>query len=158
MSNGRSVLIVEDSDKKFEAVSQCVKQAHFGCEVVRASTMVEAEKLILTRIWSLIVLDVSMDIAPSRYGPKVRGQANVGGLAIARKMFLLDKEAPTIIVTAFDSFTAPGAGASRSEILGFEEYLPSSLVACLRYNVDGWRRSMMEAVQKAIGHENSGCT
>lgn len=152
-----AILVVEDSDKKFEAIRECIVEACSSCRVERASTMTEAERRIISEQWSLVVLDISLDIAPSIQGAKGRGQANVGGLGIAQKMFLLDRESPTIIVTAFDSFTASNAGNGGNEILGFEEvcarakeYLPSSLIGCLQYNATNWKQEMVRSVKKVL--------
>lgn len=153
----KTVLVIEDSDPKFEDIRKCILDASDASVIHRASTMVEAEQRILNDVWDLVVLDISMDIAPSRYGAKGRGQANVGGLEVAQKMYLLEREAPTIIVTAFDSFTAANPGHGGSEVLGFEEvydrarlYLPTALVACLQYNAQNWKVEMIEAVKKVL--------
>ncbi len=153
----KEVFVVEDSDKKFEDIVKCINEAIIGSKITRAATMTEAERGIKHTDWDLIVLDISLDIAPSRHGSKGRGQANLGGLGIAQKMFLLNREAPTIIVTAFDSFTASNVNQGGSEILGFEEvqakassFLSLHLVACLRYNSRTWRVDMINAVRSAV--------
>lgn len=149
------VLIVEDSSGKLAAVRELVTLASHDAVIVEARTVVEAERQINAGGWDLVVLDISMDIAPSELGPRSRGQANIGGLAVAQKMFLLEKEAPTIILTAYDSFTTSVMGAKAREIVGFEEverrsseFLGSHLIACLQYNSESWREQMREAIMK----------
>lgn len=149
------VLIVEDSSGKLAAVRELVTLASPDAVIVEAPTVVEAERQISAGGWDLVVLDISMDIAPSKLGPRSRGQANIGGLAIAQKMFLLEKEAPTIILTAYDSFTTSAMGATAREIVGFEEVqrrsselLGNHLIACLQYNSESWREQMSEAIMK----------
>ena len=115
------ILIVEDSSGKLAAVRDLVSLTRPDAVMVEARTVVEAERQIAVGGWDLVILDISMDIAPSELGPRSRGQANIGGLAIAQKMFLLEKEAPTIILTAYDSFATSAMGVSTREIVGFEE-------------------------------------
>lgn len=151
------ILIVEDSAGKKAAISEVVAAACSDAELFYAATVVEAERAIAKGGWALIVLDISMDIAPSELGAKSRGQANIGGLSIAQRMFLLEREAPTIIVTAFDSFAAPTMGAGVTEIVGFEEVeeraresLGANLIACLQYNSISWKVEMTSAIKKVF--------
>lgn len=151
------VLVVEDSDAKFDAIVETILSSVPGCDITRAATMIEADMQISDACWDLVVLDISMDIAPSLLGPRSRGQANIGGLGIAHRMFLLDREFPTVIVTAFDSFSSASTTDSSAEIIGFEEisakasqYLPSSLLGCLQYSSETWRSDLKIIVMKAL--------
>lgn len=151
------VLVVEDSDAKYEAISETILAASGECSITRAATMIEADSQITNAAWDLVVLDISMDIAPSVLGPRSRGQANIGGLGIAHRMFLLDREFPTVIVTAFDSFSSSNTADSTAEIIGFEEvsskaaqYLPNSLLGCLQYSSQTWRHELQVIVRKTF--------
>ena len=152
----RRVLIVEDSESKYSAILELVRDVCPKCEIARAATVIEAEAAVTEQKWDLVVLDISMDIAPSRLGHRSRGQANIGGLGIAQKMFLLNCESPTIIVTAFDSFSTATMGGS-GEIVDFDEvrrralqYLPDSLCACLQYNSPDWKELFRVTAQGAL--------
>lgn len=149
-----NVLIVEDSAGKLGAIRSILDAVCPGVSITHAATMIEAERAIERPDWSLVVLDISMDIAPSQLGPRSRGQANIGGLSIAQRMFLLEMECPTIIVTAFDSFSASGNASSIAEIVGFEEvrtraegFLGSNLIGCYQYNSTTWREEMASVVK-----------
>ncbi|RYX80184.1 response regulator [bacterium] len=151
------VLVVEDSDAKFDAIVETVTSTVPGCDITRAATMIEADTQISDACWDLVILDISMDIAPSVLGPRSRGQANIGGLGIAHRMFLLDREFPTVIVTAFDSFSSASTADSTAEIIGFEEirskashYLPTSLLGCLQYSSATWRSELKMIVGEAL--------
>jgi len=108
--------------------------------VVRAKTVVEAADLIREGRWKLLILDISMDIAPGS-GATVRdGHANLGGLDILEQMYLLEKEMPTVIVTGFDYFvrTSSEEGTSDSHtLLDLERqaraWIGSDLLGCVRY-------------------------
>lgn len=147
------VLVVEDSAGKYTAIKGVLDSVRNDVEVTHAATMIEAERAIAQGGWDLVVLDISMDIAPSSLGPRSRGQANIGGLSIAQRMFLLENESPTIIVTAFDSFSASSSTNTSAEIVGFEEvkaraegFLGDSLLACFQYNSPSWKDEMAETV------------
>lgn len=155
---GENVLIIEDSDVKYKAVFDVIVGAAPAANVTRASTVIEAESQIERIYWDLVILDISMDIAPSALGPRSRGQANIGGLGVAQRMFLLEREAPTIILTAFDSFSAPTIGHGDTEIVGFEEirrrakeFLPASLLGCLQYSSSTWKEEMRSMTKSALG-------
>lgn len=152
-----NVLIVEDSDTKFDAIAEVVRGVVPRAALIRAPTMIDAERLVGEGSWWLVVLDISMDIAPSSLGPRSRGQANIGGLGIAQRMFLLEQEAPTIVVTAFDSFSASTMGHGLTEIVGFDEvrtraeqFLSNNLIACLQYSSPSWREEMKACLLRMI--------
>lgn len=149
------VLIVEDSEAKLTAIKGVLEATRCVVSVFTARTVVEAERAIEAQRWDFLILDISLDIAPSKLGPRSRGSANIGGLAIAQKMFLLECEVPTVIITAFDSFTTPGPGQSKGEILGFDEvkaraekFLPGALRATLQYADPNWRSRLADIVRE----------
>lgn len=151
------ILVIEDSDSKYQAISSVILSTGKTESVQRAATVLEAEREVAKRGWNLIVLDISLDIAPSRLGPRSRGQANLGGLGIAQRMFLLQQEAPTVILTAFDSFSTPTVGPGAAEIVGFDEvkiraekFLSQSLRGTLQYNSPSWRESLRDIVLSEI--------
>jgi CheY-like chemotaxis protein len=152
------VLIIEDSDSKFTAISKLVREVLPHAVLQRAATQVEAEGLLEREVWDLVCLDISLDIAPSSLGQRNRGQATIGGLNLAERMFLLEQEFPTIIVTAFDSFsTAEFGNQSNTEIMGFDQvvklahdFLPNHLIACLQYNSPAWKDDMLAGIKKAM--------
>ncbi|NNM74195.1 hypothetical protein [Enterovirga aerilata] len=72
--------------------------------------------------------------------------ANLGGMDIIERMFLMEQEIPTIIVTDFDYFPAGGQDASETEIisLGDLNSRASSLLGdyhlgTVRYGSSTWR-------------------
>jgi CheY-like chemotaxis protein len=153
------ILIVEDSDAKFgrlQALIGPVAQSINGvCE--RAATLTEAETRIDTGVWSLVVLDISLDIAKTTAGPKLGGHATLGGLNVATKMFLLEREVPTIIVTAFDMFQETGVELAGYNSLGLEdikrrasEMLGGAFLGCIRYGEPGWEDTLMALVREII--------
>jgi hypothetical protein len=122
--------------------------------IVRASTITEAEQKITEEEWSALILDISMDITASIAGPRLGGHATLGGLGIATKMFLLDREVPTIIVTAFDTFQDTVTEAAEYEVLGLEqierrarEILGSALIGCVRYGSASWEAELSSHIR-----------
>jgi hypothetical protein len=92
-----------------------------------------------------------MDITKSTAGPKLGGHATLGGLNIATKTFLLGREAPTIIVTAFDSFQETKAERGGYDALGLEDVerrardiLGSAFIGCVRYGDMNWEQQFIE--------------
>lgn len=160
MSNGTgawSVLIVEDSDAKYLKLEFVVRQCLGpSASVIRGATVNDAEEKLETKAWNLVLLDISMDITSSKKGPKLGGHATLGGLSIATKMFLLGREAPTIIVTAYDSFETIERGR-RQYSIGLEEIerraketLGNWLVGCVRYGNSSWE-NVLQSLIKGIG-------
>ena len=151
LENRIRILVVEDSDAKYlqlETLIRGVFHDALCCE--RAATITEAEVAIAADQWSAIILDISMNITKSAAGPKLGGHATLGGLGVATKMFLLGREMPTIIVTAFDTFQDTKAERGGYEVLGLEdiehrarETLGAAFVGCVRYGVSGWETRLI---------------
>ncbi len=151
-----TVLIVEDVDEKFQDVALVVA-GHFGdgVSIRRAATVIEAEELSVAQAWGLLVLDISMDIVASRSGRLQSGHASTGGLAILERMYLLGKETPTIVVTAFDAFRTNPTHREDDGILGLEdvsrksgELIGAKFLGAVRYGVSGWERQLLTLLMK----------
>jgi CheY-like chemotaxis protein len=140
-------------------VQEVAARSQPKAEIVRASTVAEAEKWIATEDWDIILLDVSMDIRSSQAAmAHTGGHANLGGLAIAQKMFLKRREFPTIILTAFDSFQAEGSRRERAEIVGLEDIerrardlLGEAFLGCVRYGAAHWDDILMSMLSQRTG-------
>ena len=151
-------LVVEDSDGKYTEIRDVLLNTlPSRCHVIRAATIMEAEQLICVHNWKIVILDVSMNITQSRSGAKQGGHDTIGGLKIARKMFLLRREAPTVIVTAFDSFPSGEIQRNRREILGLEdvqaralEILQDAFVGCVRYGSADWKNELRDFVTASV--------
>lgn len=157
-STSYRILIVEDGDAKYRSVSGAVDEA-VGLAVtkVRAPTVNEADALIASQDWDLILLDVSMDISPGATDRGSRGHANLGGLKIAYRMFLRRREFPTIIVTAHDAFEEEmrrGDGAQLVDLQTLErqarEYLGNHFIGHVRYGNPNWQQTLVSHVQKVF--------
>ena len=153
------ILVVEDSDSKWNEIDILLNElCGENKEIVRAKTMVDAETLAISCEWTLLVLDISLDITASATGPKHGGYDSLGGLRVANKMFLLEKEAPTIIVTAFDAFPTGKLQRGRSVILGLEDVrekasslLGESFLGCVRYGDPEWKEAFNQLAEGVIG-------
>lgn len=151
----KRILIIEDSEAKFDAVLNVVQRvASPSALIERSATLTAAEERVSKEEWDLVVLDVSMDISASNAGPLRGGHATLGGLGIARKMFLLGRDVDTVIVTAFDAFQSTVAIGGAVEILGLEEVeanakdiLGEKFIGCVRYSESGWAERL-EALLK----------
>jgi hypothetical protein len=150
------VLIVEDKDGKFQDLLTEVQAVFPDASVVRAQTVVEAERYLGTGSWDLLVLDVSMDISGASKGAFGGGHANLGALDILDTMFFEEIECPTVVVTGFDYFVAAGSG-DEAEFLGIgdladmvEKRLPRSYLGCLRYGREGWQ-VMLRTIIEGVG-------
>jgi hypothetical protein len=152
------ILIVEDSDSKFVELDALISSISEGSVFSRrATTVTDAEAMIESEEWSAIVLDISMDITKSATGVRLGGHATLGGLSIATKMYLLGREVPTIIVTAFDSFQAVETERPGYEALGLEdierratEILGEAYLGCVRYGDPGWEARLLRYLKDVM--------
>lgn len=154
----KEVLVIEDSEGKWKEVQQFFVD-HFGGQVAltHAATLVDAEDAVAQRTWDLVLLDVSMDIAASATGRKGGGHDPLGGLGVASKMYLLGKEAPTVIFTGFTSFPSGESKREGSQILGLEDVearakqvLGAALLGCIRYGDADWKERLCGLVEGAL--------
>ena len=150
------ILVIEDSDTKWreiEILLHSIDDIEISFE--RAKTMQEANRLVSSQTWSLILLDISMNIKSSSSGPAAGGHDFTGGLKIAERMYYLGQDAPIIIVTAFDAFPAKVEG--RGEVLGLDEVVKSAsntlgelLVGSVRYGESGWSKKLEILVREVL--------
>ena len=149
------VLIIEDVDHKFEEVQTLVLNAlNPTPSITRAATVVEAEDAVNSGKWDLVVVDISMDIAPGTSSSTREAHANLGGMDIIEQMYLLEKEAPTVIVTGFDYFIRVGLDTDLHEAQTFSdlevqarEWIGSNLLGCVRYGEVGWEALLNACLQ-----------
>ena len=153
-----NILILEDNDIKFNDV-QSVVQDEIGAEaqISRASTMVEAERMLFLKPWNLFILDISMDItAGSRSGSSLP-QATLGGLSFAKLICIEGLEAPVVLVTAFDSFSDKPLGKAES-IVNDLHYVKASAIESLgsyyrgtvRYGKGKWSEEFKLILRGAV--------
>jgi len=145
------VLIVEDKDAKFEAISAVVGSVAPKAVIHRARTVVEAERMVREPRWKLLLLDISMDISGDSRGALSGGHANLGGIDVVETMFYENIIIPTIVVTGFDYFIAAGPDEG-TEYIGLSELealvrgkMPVGYLGYVRYGVDGWVNSLIAA-------------
>lgn len=149
------ILVVEDAPYKFQEVSSLLKSLlPPRIEIVRAETVVEAERQITKGPWDLIVLDISMDIAPGSSSGMRGGHANLGGMDVVEKMYLMEMEAPTVILTGLDYFIVTNSEGMSHETLDLSDiekqarqWLSEKLLGCVRYGGDGWQERLSQAVK-----------
>lgn len=152
------ILVVEDSDVKFQHIAAVVRSAigESDFEIVRAHNAITAEHYISGGHWTLIVLDISLNIAETRRSNN-GGHATLGGLGIIERMFLLDQAAPTVIVTAFDAFEAKGGNGMKSALVDLnyiDDYarktLNADFLGSVRYSSDGWERDLLSKITEIV--------
>jgi CheY-like chemotaxis protein len=152
----KSILVVEDSQKKWDEINALFKNmSGQNFSVHRATTILDANRLISDVNWDLVLLDISMDIRESSSAPSAGGHDTTGGLRIAERMFYLDRDAPIIIVTAFDAFPASIEG--QGALLGLDDVvrrasrvLGDLLIGVVRYREDGWAEHLTDLVNKVF--------
>lgn len=151
------VLIVEDRDSKYDDVLRVLSERKIALHTSRASSVFDAESKIESNDWDLIILDISMDIRSSAGGKSAGGHANMGGMAIARKMYLLEREFPTIILSGFDSFKSDSGPARDGTHMGLAEIeemakglLGPSLLGWVRYGLPGWEEKFGACVEGVL--------
>ncbi|WP_143105861.1 hypothetical protein [Brevundimonas viscosa] len=148
------VLIVEDVDTKFNDVAGVV-QSTFGdhAKIVRAKNLNDADDLVMSGDWSLLVLDLSMDIAASGSMDLGSGHATLAGLDVVDRLALMKIAIPTVIITGFDSFQDPDR--FDNAIMGVEEVnalainmLGADYLGCVRYGHEDWKEILQSAISR----------
>jgi ActR/RegA family two-component response regulator len=153
-----AVLIVEDVDHKYEDVISALRDmADRPREFVRARTVVEAADLVKQSRWRLLVLDISMDIAPGSGGTLREGHANLGGLDILEQMYLLEREMPTVIVTGFDYFVRAYSEDEIGDSHTLQDlekqaraWIGNYLLGCVRYGSPNWADRLRELLGEVL--------
>lgn len=143
------ILGVEDNERKWARVEAVVQSVFDDAEIVRARDLKDAERLVEEGGWDLLVLDISLDI---RSGGDRGGRGAhdyTGGLKIAGRMYYLECEVPTIIVTGFDAFPSAALAAGHDVILGLEDvgrearkFLGDYLLGSVRFGSPGWEANL----------------
>lgn len=158
--SARKILVVEDSETKFKSIERALRET-VACDITRGATVVQAEQLVLKSTWWLVILDMSMNITESTLGPSSGGHATLGGIGVFEKMYLLGKEAPTVVVTAFDAFQAPPAAGAANAIVGLEyideyarEFLGGCFLGTVRYSDPGWEKTLKTIIQDQLARED----
>lgn len=140
------ILVIEDNDLKWERMAALLT-AHYGADrrVTRATDLFEGNRQIDKGGWTLLVLDISLDVRTGSGRGRVGAQDYTGGLKIVGRMYYLGKEVPTIIITGFDSFPSGLATQDSDVVLGLEDVerearrkLGSFLIGTIRYGPNGW--------------------
>ena len=144
-----NVFVLEDADNKFNLVKSIVEK-HFDnkCYIQRATSMVEAADMIFDLQWNLFILDVSLDLSSKAQSFSIPTQTVLGGLQVAKTIELEGLEAPTIIFTAFESFSEGRAGKSAADIVDLAEVdrrateiLGENHIGTVRFGADQWASS-----------------
>ena len=141
-----NIFVLEDTDRKFEKVNEVIS-ATLGdsWRVFRASTMVESEELLFAHNWDLFILDVSMNVTSRRPAFGAPAQATLGGLEVAKIITFEGLDAPTILVTAFDSFSDAKERGKSGALVDIGEVedrakaiLGPYLLGAVRYGAKSW--------------------
>jgi hypothetical protein len=151
------ILAAEDSDAKWERVEPVVRSVLPNAEIVRVRDLFEAEREVEHNEWSLLLLDISLDIKAAASGSMRGAHDHIGGLKLAGRMFYNEREIPTIIVTGFDAFPTSRVGTGADVILGLDDVLfearkllGSHLIGAVRVGTGDWAnrlRVMLEEVK-----------
>lgn len=149
----KPILVIEDVDAKFHDVMECVfDQIGIGAPHRRAKNLNQAEDEVMLGGWSLIILDLSMDISATGSMDLSSGHATLGGLDVLERMALLKIQLPTILVTGFDSFQDPDR--FDNSIMNLEDvnamakgWLGQCYFGCVRYGSETWRDQLNKAIK-----------
>lgn len=148
------ILIVEDRDDKYDDVVEvaepiCTKGAFFH----RSTTSVSAIEELGNGSWSLLLLDMSIDIRSGKVNVSRGGHANLGGLDIIEYLYLFEVNLPTIIVTGFDYFEAARSDERMTELVGLDKIaataaakIGNNFLGVVRYQDDGWRDELRNLI------------
>ena len=118
-------------------------------KISRASTMVDAERMLFEDDLYLYLLDVSLDVVAGTAAFGALPQATLGGLKLANTMVIEDLEKPTIIITGFDAFSDSPVGRNLTTVIdlhhvrqNMKEILGDSYLGCVRYGTESWKEEI----------------
>jgi hypothetical protein len=148
------VLIVEDRDEKFEDIVQVARPAcPQGVSFYRSMTSVSAVDELSSGCWSLLLLDMSIDISSGKVNVSRGGHANLGGLDIIEYLYLFEVNLPTIIITGFDYFEAARSDERTTELVGLDKIaatafakIGENFLGVVRYQDAGWRNDLRDLI------------
>lgn len=146
-----TILIVEDVDTKYRDVLTELESHVPGHFHTRAENLNDAEDLLMEGAWSLLLLDLSMDIAASGSMDLGSGHATLAGLDVVERVALLKLRVPIIIVTGFDSFQDPDRFDNTIMSMADVDTIVRSLIGdlyfgCVRYGQENWRGELGSAL------------
>lgn len=158
MTDSLRVILIEDIDSKAKDVEEVLngfcQLKLLSCKTTRAANMVEAEDLLETSDWDLVLLDITMNITDATSSNIDGNQANLGGLELAETMYLTRREFPTISITGFDYFKMIGSDSQDNSFLyldqlreRLENLLGENLVGTVRYGNDAWKEEFLESLE-----------
>jgi len=154
------IILVEDNPEKASQIEAIVFAVISGAKVERCMSLASAAEAIDAKIFDLLILDISMDIALGGNGFIADNHDMLGGLRFAKELYLNENELTTIVVTAHESFIEKkGPKAQISSFMSvarlsqeFEDLLGELFIGAVRYQKDGWSthlRSLLEKVGKS---------
>jgi CheY-like chemotaxis protein len=153
-----TILVVEDTDDKYEQICAVLNRCLPNFSIARARDLFEGERAVSRGDADLLILDMSLDV---RAGSGRSGSGShdyTGGLKITARMYYLERELPTIIMTNFDSFPTRRAAEGSEVVLGLDEvrsqaekHLGKSLIGTLRYGPQGWDSAFSELLKQFVG-------
>lgn len=158
MENKR-VLVVEDEDVKYSDIVAVLSSVdvEYCLRVERAKTATEAEAIIEEGGIDFMVLDISLNISAGSLGPRRGGFANLGGLNVAEKLFMLGLSVRTVVVTGFEYFPAGGTRQGNLDLVTIREIeakatelFGADLLGCIRYPAEGWGDRLAEHAKEAL--------
>jgi CheY-like chemotaxis protein len=148
-----SVVIIEDDPIKRADIEAMVREYFTMPTVSFASSVREADELLDKALPDFVVLDISMNISPESQASSRAAHANLGGLEIVERQWLLGIEVPTLVLTGFDYFRAPGKGQHAPEAynladleLKLKEFLGDKLIGCVKYGSSTWKDEFRRAL------------
>ncbi|MCP5381355.1 MAG: hypothetical protein H6912_03220 [Kordiimonadaceae bacterium] len=152
------ILIVEDSEIKWIDIEKVLLEFGFlNSNLNRVGNIIGAEEMISKGSWDLMILDISLDLMDQISEANQGAHEVLGGLSIANKMYLLGKEVPTIIVTAFDAFPSKGIRSGYVQILSIEEVnrraqemLDSAYIGYVQYGEKDWQSRLNKLLKEVL--------
>ncbi|MER9317045.1 hypothetical protein NKI31_16325 [Mesorhizobium sp. M0659] len=144
----RRVLVAEDVDGKFADLINVISDTISPDECVRARNLNDAEDLLMNEVWSLLILDLSMDISASGSMDLGSGHATLAGIDVVERISLLKMNVPVLIVTGFDSFQDPDRFDNDIMYIDDVDKLIGGLLGnyhlgIIRYGRDDWREELI---------------
>ncbi|MBK0023884.1 hypothetical protein IAE29_23675 [Ochrobactrum sp. S46] len=148
------ILIVEDRDDKFEDIALVARPScPGGASFHRSTTSVSAIDELSRDSWSLLLLDMSIDIRSGKVNVARGGHANLGGLDIIEYLYLFEVSLPTIIITGFDYFEAARSEERTTELVGLDKIaataaakIGENFLGVVRYQDTGWRDDLQSLI------------
>lgn len=144
-------LLVEDDATKREDISRILQNQDILFEIDVASNKLSAERMLDSKRYDLLLLDMSMSIAGEESSFDWSGYANLAGLDLLERQNILDRFVPVIVITAYEYFRTSETDLAVRGFMGISDleeeirlHAGASFIGVVRYGSRSWESDLVK--------------